>query len=156
MKTLYRFSPIKDEEQLREAVIYVAKETSELAKKIIGKYLPIKSLTIFTHYPDEFEKLSEIAKTNGNFFNENNGPRVALKKPIIVGANTITHLRIRKPDPYRMQVGCNDFEVLNYNDFKNEYLSKYSNNLRMIERKDYEMIEFFDPDFDVFAYVVSK
>ena len=52
--------------------------------------------------------------------------------------------------------GCNDFEIPNYKVFKNEHLSKHSKNLRLIERKDYEMIEFFDPDFDVFAYIVSK
>ncbi len=153
---LYRFSPIKDEKQLREAVIYVAENTSELAKKIIGKSLPIKSLTIFSHYSGEFEDLAKIVKTIGNFFNENNGPRVTLKESISVGENTITHLRIRKPDPYRMQAGCSDFEVPNYDTFKNDYLSKHSNSLRLIERKDYEMIEFFDPDFDVLAYIVSK
>ena len=153
---LYRFSPIKNEKQLREAVIYITEKTPELAKKIIGKTLPVKSLTIFSHYPDEFGKLSEVTKIIGNFVNENNGPRVTLHEPIIVGGNTITNLRIKKPDPYRMQVGCNDFDVPEYVTFKNEYLSKHSNNLRLIERKDYEMIEFFDPNFDVLAYVISK
>ena len=153
---LYRFSPIKDEQQLRKTVIYIANETSKLSKKIIGKILPIKSLTVFSHYPDEFEKLSEITKTIGNFLNENNGPRIILHKPIKVGNNTIIHLRIRKPDPYRMQVGCNDFEIIDYNTFKNENLSKHTNNLRLIKRSNYEMIEFFDPDLDILAYVVSK
>jgi len=153
---LYRFSPIQDEKQLRETVVYVANKTSELAKEIVAKTLPIKSLTIFAHYPDEFEKLSEIAKSIGNFFNENNGPRVALHEPIKAGENSITHLRIRKPDPYRMQVGCDDFDVANYEIFKKENLAKHSNNLRLIERPDYEMIEFFHPDYDVLAYVVSK
>lgn len=153
---LYRFSPIKDEKQLREAVIYVADKTSELSKKITGKSLPISSLTIFAHYSDEFEKLSEMAKTIGNFLNENNGPRVALREPIKVGESAITHLRIRKPDPYRMQVGCNDFDVPDYEIFKGENLSKYPNNLRLMKREDYEMIEFFHPDFDILAYIVSK
>lgn len=153
---LYRFSPIKDEKQLREAVIYVANKTSELARKIIGKPLSISSLTIFAHYPDEFEKLSGVAKTIGNFFNEHNGPRIALHKPIKVGEDIIAHLRIRKPDPYRMQVGCDDFDIPDYETFKNENLLKYPNNLRLIKREDYEMVEFFHPDFDVLAYVVSK
>ncbi|MBI5452448.1 hypothetical protein HY945_03220 [Candidatus Gottesmanbacteria bacterium] len=55
---LYRFSPIKNEKELREAVVYVANKTSDLAEKIIGETLPINSLTIFAHYPDVFEKLS--------------------------------------------------------------------------------------------------
>lgn len=153
---LYRFSPIKGEKQLREAVIYVADKTSELSRKVIGKSLPISSLTIFAHYPDEFEKLSDIVKILGNFLNENNGPRVALHEPIKAGGDTIAHLRIRKPDPYRTQVGCDDFDVPDYETFKSENLLKYPNNLRLIKREDYEMIEFFHPDFDVLAYVVSK
>ena len=153
---LYRFSPIKEEKQLRGAIVYVAEKTSDLAKEVIDKTLPISSLTIFAHYSDEFEKLSGIVKTLGNFVNENNGPRVALREPIKVGENTIIHLRIRKPDSYRMQVGCNDFNVPDYETFKNENLSKYPNNLRLIKREDYEMVEFFHPDFDVLAYIVSK
>ncbi|MBI5452447.1 hypothetical protein HY945_03215 [Candidatus Gottesmanbacteria bacterium] len=94
-----------------------------------------------------------MVKALGNFVNENNGPRVALREPIKVGENTIIHLRIRKPDSYRMQVGCNDFDVPDYETFKNENLSKYPNNLRLIKREDYEMVEFFHPDFDVLAYV---
>ena len=156
IKQLYRFSPIRDEKELREAVVYVVDKTSDLAKKIIGKTLPINSLTIFAHYPDEFEKLSGMVKALGNFVNENNGPRVALHEPIKVRANTIIHLRIRIPDPYRMQVGCNDFDVPDYIAFKNEYLSKHPNNLRLITRETYEMIEFFDPDVDILAYIVSK
>ena len=153
---LYRFSPTKNEKELCEAVVYIAEKTSDLAKKVIGKTLPISSLTIFAHYSDEFEKLSGIVKTIGDFVNENNGPRVALHEPIKVGESTIIHLRIRKPDPYRMQVGCDDFDISDYTAFKNEYLPKHSNNLRLIVRENYEMIEFFDPDFDVLAYVVSK
>ncbi len=153
---LYRFSPIENEKQLQKAIIYVANKTSELAEKIIGKSLPISSLTIFAHYPNEFERLSNMVFTLGNFFNENNGPRVVLHKPIIVKNNTITYLRIRKPDPYRMQVGCNDFDILNYFTFKEKYLPKHPNNLRLIKREEYEMIEFFDPDYDVLAYVLSK
>jgi hypothetical protein len=153
---LYRFSPIKDEKELREAVVYVADKTSNLAKKIIGETLPISSLTIFAHYFDEFEKLSGMVKTLGDFVNENNGPRIALHEPIKVGKNIIIHLRIRKPDPYRAQVGCNDFDIPDYVAFKDEYLPKHPSNLRLIKREDYEMIEFFDPDFDVLAYIVSK
>jgi hypothetical protein len=81
---------------------------------------------------------------------------VVLYGPIKVGDNLITHLRIRKPDPYRMQVGCNDFDFDDYNNFKSRYLKSGKQNLRLIERSDYEMIEFWNPDFDVLAYVLSK
>ncbi|MBI2232344.1 MAG: hypothetical protein HYU56_00315 [Candidatus Aenigmarchaeota archaeon] len=90
----------------------------------------------------------------GDYYNENNGLRVRLKKPINVSGHSILFLRIRKPDPYRMQVGCNDFVVENYKTFKKGYLTKHTQNLRLIERPEYEMIEFFHPDFDVLAYIV--
>ena len=145
---------IQSKEELIEAVRYVANRTSELAKKVIGKELPIKSLTIFAHSQPEFEGLTKLLNEMGKPYNYNNGPRVELNEPIIADKNQITHLRIRKPDPERPQVGCNDFET-DYESFKNEYLSDHPKNLRLIKRPEYEMIEFRDPNFDVLAYVVS-
>ena len=153
---LYRFSPILNKKLLIKAIKYTATQTQKLCKKAIGKELPIKSLTIFAHYPHEYERLIKILYDLGSLHNEHNGPRVVLKVPIKVAQNTISYLRIRKPDPYRMQVGCNDFEVEDYRTFKSKYLTKQAKNLRLIKRPDYEMIEFFDPDFDVLAYVVSS
>jgi len=151
----YRFSPIETKEKLIEAARYIVSQTSALAQKAVGISFPITSLTIFSHSQDEFENLIKIQNELGDFYNENNGPRVALREPIIAAENRITYLRIRKPDPERPQVGCNDFDT-DYESFKNQYLAAHPNNLRLIKRPDYEMIEFFDPDFDVLAYVVSR
>ena len=153
---IYRFSPIRDKEQLIKAVKYVAKQSTKLCKKAIGMRLPITSLTIFSHYPEEYERLIGIFVGMGSPHGENNGPRVALSEPVSASRHTIRFLRIRKPDQYRMQVGCNDFDVDNYAEFKDAYLTQHPQNLRLITRQDYEMIEFFDPDFDVLAYVVSR
>ncbi|MBI2545641.1 hypothetical protein HYV81_00490 [Candidatus Woesearchaeota archaeon] len=153
---LYRFSPIQNKEQLLKAAEYIVTKTSELCKKVIGQSLPISSITIFSHYQDEFEQLKKILLDLGKLHSDNNGPRVALHKPLNLGSNTVTHIRVRKPDPYRMQVGCNDFEVEDYIEFKKNYLPSHPDNLRLINRADYEMIEFFDPDYGVLAYVVSN
>lgn len=150
------FRIIKNRSELVETVRYTAAKTSELCKKIIGKSLPIHSLTVFSHSENEFEFLKELLSTMGSPYNENNGPRVTLYEPIVVDNNTITHLRIRKPDPERPQVGCNDFDVKEYETFKAEYLAKHPENLVLIKRPDYEMIEFRHPDFDVLAYIVSR
>ncbi len=152
---VYRFSPIQNEEQLIKAVNYVATKTTELCKKVIGIKFPIKSLTIFSHFQDEYENLTKILSSLGTPYNENNGPRVTLFNPLRVSGNVITHLRIRKPDPERPQVGCNDFET-SYEPFKKQYLDARPDHLRLIKRPTYEMIEFFDPNFDVLAYIVSK
>jgi len=146
---------IKNREELVEKVKYVAEQTSKLTINIVGVDFSIHSLTIFSHEEKEFENLKNILFEIGEPFNENNGPRVVLNSPINTGKNKITHLRIRKPDTERPQVGCNDFDT-DYYSFKEKYLLKYPDNLRLIQRPDYEMIEFYDSKFDVLAYVVSE
>lgn len=146
---------IQNQKELVEAVKYVVSETSKMAQKIVGKTFPIKSLTVFAHSQSEFELLNEILAKIGKPYNYNNGPRVELYEPIEVGENCITHLRIRKPDSERPQVGCDDFET-NYEAFKSECLSKYAGNLSLIKRPEYEMIELHDREFNVLAYVVSN
>ncbi len=145
---------IQNQEELIEVVKYIAVETSRMAQKIVGKIFPIKSLTVFAHSQPEFELLEKILAKMGKPYNYNNGPRVELHEPIKVGSNRITHLRIRKPDPERPQVGCNDFET-DYEVFKRKYLSKHLENLRLIKRPKCEMIELHDPGFKVLVYVVS-
>lgn len=153
---LYRFSPIASEEQLLEAAVYVAEKASELSEAAIGKALPIKSVTVFSHYPQEFERLKQMLDSLGVFNDDSNGPRMMLHKPFQAAGNTLSLLRVRKPDPYRMQAGCADFDVPSYPEFKEAYAPKNLPNIRLVERPDYEMYEFFHPDYDVLAYVVSK
>lgn len=152
---LYKFSPISSQQGLVKAVKYVAKQNAALCKKAIGKPLPLSSVTIFAHYQNEYAKLAGILHKLGKLRGEHNGPRIVLHKPIRAGNHIVTRLRIRKPDPYRMQVGCSDFDT-DYWKFKNAHFTRKNKNLRLIERQEYEMIEFFDPNFDVLAYVVSK
>lgn len=155
MKNNLMSKVIQNKTELIEAVKYVAQETTRLCEKIIGKSFPIKSLTIFTHEEMEYKLLFAILGTLGNPYNYNNGPRVELFEPIIIDNNKITHLRLRKPDIERPQVGCNDFET-DYELFKKEYLIKHPENLNLIIRPEYEMIELHDDKFDVLAYIVSN
>lgn len=156
MIKLYKFSPIQTKEELFEAINYIATKSTELCKKITGETYPIEPLTVFSHYPNEFELLKQIAFQIGDKDSEVNGPYVKLRESVQLPNNKLNQLRIRQPDPYRMQVGCNDFVVPDYEAFKTKYLSSKLNNLRLIQRPEYHMIEFFDPDFDVLAYVLSN
>ena len=156
MNKLYRFSPIRTEEQLIESIRYIDSQARELSNKIIKKEYPLSSLTIFSHYPDEFEQLKEILFKMGEQQAENNGPYVRLVNPLVLRGGALKFVLVIKPDPYRMQVGCCDFNIPDYDEFKSNYLKSTTNKLRLIERVDHEMIEFFDPDFDILAYVVNK
>ncbi len=152
---LYRFSPIRNEAQLREAGAYIAEQSAALCRKIIGESLPFTYLTICTHYEDEYRLLSELLPMIGTVQDARNGIRVTLDRPIETVGQQISNLRLRKPDPYRMQVGCGDFLVEDYQTFKQSNLPSHPHNLRIIKRPEYEMIEFHDPDFDVLAYAVG-
>ncbi len=156
MSKLYRFSPIRDEKTLKEAIHYVAENTTKLCKRITNLEFPIEGLTIFSHYQDEYEYVKTLLLTLGEFNNDqHHGIYVNLHVPVHLPHNDLTLIRIRQPDPYRMQVGCNDFHVPDVNLFKKNFLEKNPNNLRIIDRPDLEMIEFFDPDFDVLAYITT-
>jgi hypothetical protein len=146
---------IQNSEELLQTVKYIVSQTSGMAQEIVGRDFPIKSLTVFSHSPEEFELLCKILESLGKPYNYNNGPRVELYKPIESGTNRITHLRIRKPDPDRPEVGCNDFET-DFDSFKNKYLLDHPANLSLIRRLEYDMIELHNPGFNVLAYVVSK
>ncbi len=152
---LYRCSPIDSEAGLREAIAYVADASSQLCKKVTGEVLPITSLTVFSHYPAEFDFLKSLLPTLGTLVGGIFGPRIVLNEPIVAGPHTITHLRIREPDPYRAHVGSNDYDIPDYTAFKETYLAAHPENLRIIPREGYELLEFFDPDFDVLGYVLS-
>jgi len=149
---LYRFSPVETESGLHEAIKYLTEQETLLATNATGKSLPITYLTIFAHYDDEYEQLVRLVENWGQIHDANNGIKVSLREPL---QENIPVLRIRKPDPYRMQVGCCDFGVENYEVFKATNLGQ-NKNLRLIARPEYEMVEFFDPDLDVLAYVVSS
>jgi hypothetical protein len=152
---LYRFSPIKDGEELLAAVLYVAEHNTQLCRKVLGEELPIRSLSVFAHYDDEYQLLCSMLADMGEAVGDNNGSRVRLREPIMIGEHTITYLRIRRPDADHPQVGCSDFEVPDYQEFKAKNLASHPDNLRLLVRTDYELIEFFDPDFDVLGYVLS-
>lgn len=168
-RKLYRFSPITSEQAMLEAVEYIAIEATRMLFREMGTNQQIKHVTIFAHYWDEYNELVQLTSQLGTQTEANNGIRTRLTKNIDVFTmkletnsgvidvtESIESIRIRKPDPYRMQVGCCDFE------YDGEYLWLATTetvgraNMRRIERDDIDMVEFSDPDIDVLAYVVNR
>jgi len=88
-----------------------------------------------------------------------------LIKPIVVPQfedvpETIyTHLYIRRPDPYRHHVGDLDFFLpeKKYQILKQRLLDgKEIKDARVFERPDLDMIELYNPNIDVLAYVSTE
>jgi hypothetical protein len=163
---LYRFSPIKSEKVLFEAIKHIHFEAHKLCKQAFGKYLTnAGNMGVFCHYDDEYEILIKIRK--GLTFPSDNPDQkyFQLRVPIVIRASndvpetTYTHLYIRKPDPYRHHVGDVDFylEPEKYKELKQSLLAgKKVKGARIFPRPDLDMIELFGPDVDVLAYVSTE
>jgi hypothetical protein len=166
MFKLYRFSPIKNKESLLEAIEHIHFSSYQMCKQSFDYYLPnAGNIGLFCHYDDEFEILKEI---RNEITEKSDNPELkyfTLIEPIVIGAKddipetTYTHLYIRKPDIYRYQVGDIDFYLKNddYQTLKQEMLNgKKVKGARVFDRPDLDMIELFDPDVDVLAYVSTS
>lgn len=163
---LYRFSPIKNENELREAIRYIHFSCYELCKQSFGEYLQnAGNIGVFCHYDDEYTVLTEIRKTLTESSDNIDQKYFRLQAPITIKAQdnvpetTYTHLYIRKPDPYRHHVGDVDFclDPEKYTALKKSLLDGTRiNGARIFDRRDLDMIELHDPDIDTLAYVSTE
>ena len=160
---LYQFSPIKNKEELLEAIKHVHFSCYQLCKQSMGKYLPnAGNMGIFCHYDNEYEELIKIRKELTEESDNVNQKYFRLHEPIVISAKddapetTYTHLYIRKPDPYRHHVGDVDFylEPEEYKKLKQSMLNgKIIKGARVFDRPDLDMIELYDPDVDALGYI---
>jgi hypothetical protein len=163
---LYRFSPIKSEEELFGAIKHIHFECYKLCKQSFGRYLPnAGNVGVFCHYDDEYEYLIKVRKELTEASDNINQKYFRLHKPIVISTRgdvpktTYTFLYIRKPDPYRHYVGDVDFylEPKKYKELKQAMLEgKKVKGARVFERPDLDMIELYDPDVDVLGYVSTE
>ncbi len=166
MNRPYRFSPIKSREELFEAIKHVHFEAYKLGKQSFGYYLPnAGNMGIFCHYDEEYDFLITLRKQITEASDNVNQKYFRLHEPIVIPAEgdipetTYTYLYIRKPDPYRHHVGDVDFylEQNKYDELKQAMLKgKNIKGARIFERTDLDMIELYDPDVDVLAYVSTN
>ena len=163
---LYCFSPIKNEQELLEAIKHTHFACFELCKIAFDKYFPVAgNMGIFCHYDSEYKFLTELRKKLTEESGNLNQKYFRLHNPIVIPARgdvpetTYTHLYIRRPDQYRAQVGDVDFVIDDekYIELK-ESLQKGSqiNGAKIFDRPDLDMVELSDPDIDALAYVSTR
>lgn len=163
---LYRFSPIKNQEDLFEAIKHIHFECYKLCKQSFGHYLPnAGNMGVFCHYEEEYEQLIKIRKELTEDSDNINQKYFRLHKPIVISGQddvpetTYTYLYVRRPDPYRHHVGDVDFylEPKKYSELKKSLLvGKEMKGARIFYRPDLDMIELYDPDVDALAYVSTE
>jgi hypothetical protein len=163
---LYRFSPINSKEELKKAINHIHQKAYKLCKISFWEYLENSwNMWIFCHYDEEFTFLKKIREELTLPSNNLNQKYFELYNPIIIPKKgnipeTIyTHLYIRKPDPYRHHVWDIDFYLSpeKYEDIK-KYLLEWNEikNARVFDRQDLDMIELYNPDIDVLAYLSTE
>lgn len=166
---LYRFSPIKTKAELFKAIKHVLVQCHKLCKQSFGGYLEnAGNMGIFCHYDDEYEFLTNLRQQLTEPSANPDQKYFELIEPITFTAKeieldipktTYTHLYIRRPDPYRAQVGDVDFYLpeAEYVELKQElFAGKEMVGTRVFDRPDLDMIELYDPDVDALAYVSTE
>jgi hypothetical protein len=163
---LYRFSPIQDQAELFEAIKYIHIACHKLCKQSFNSYLPVAgNIGVFCHYPEEFDRLVKIRKSLTKPSENPAEKYFELYNPIIVQATdsipeaTYKHLYIRRSDIYRSQVGDLDFNLgeQEYEELKASLRDgKVIPGARIFPEERLDMVELFDPNVDVLAYVNTK
>ncbi len=149
---IYKFSPISSPEQLDTVLEYLTQELENLSQTLLGEKLPINTLKIFAHYQDEYEFLLDLVKRMGEKapFSSDTSYYSRVDGKTINGYK-IDYIGVRMVDPYRLHVGCGDYEVTNFKELKDKFLA---NNSPFIRAFSEDMIEIWHPDFDVLGYIV--
>lgn len=153
MNKLYRFSPIISDEDLQKVWNYLTVELQKLSEKVLGEVLPVSILKVFPHYLDEYDYLYKTISEKGPKSSFASDKNLYVDVSEMIEGNKITAIGVRIVDPYRMQVGCGDYEVDNFS----EYREKHIKSPYVRDAKDsVEMLEIWHPDFDVLGYVIPR
>ena len=135
----------------------------ELAKDIVKKANDLKNkyknevnakvsyVAIFCKNDEEFNNYIKILKNDNNEVVDDtySGPVFKINSLETV-SGTLKLLKIRRYDDKHLDLGDADFNVSNYEEFKNKYGKKP--NFNLISREDYEMIELMEDGYEVRAY----
>ena len=163
----YRFSPIRDEAQMMEAITHIHFACHALCKTSLRRYLPVAgNVGVFCHYDDEYAFLKKLQAELADLSKSVYGKYFLLHKPIVIPAKgdipetTYRYLYIRKPDPNKDQVGDIDFylEPEKYIQLKQSLIDgKAVKGAGILpNRPDLDLIELYDPDIDALGYIGNK
>jgi len=111
---------------------------------------PVNYACIFCQKSEQYDNLVAVTQKIGKVIEETpTGPLFHIQ-PLDTVAGKLQLLKIRKPDTTRTELGDADFTVTNYPEFKRKYLSQKG--FSLIVRKNFEMIELVNPQFNVRTY----
>lgn len=126
----------------------IVSKSSELKNKYTDASMaPVEFGCIFCKSKDEYRELTRSIEKFGEIAEiTRSGFTYLLNKPIETIAGPLRLIKIRKPDPKRLERGDADFNT-NYTSLKAKYQA--GSRFELIRRKDYEYLRLSDPEFDV-------
>ncbi len=130
-------------EIVRKATILKDKYTNE-------KEAPVSYVAIFCQNDGEFKEFTRVVKTFSTVINETPTGVHYRIPPLNTVSGPFEILKIRIPDETRPERGDADYNVENYEEFKEKHL--HLNGFKLIERPDHEMIELMESGADVRVY----
>ncbi|MCR4329044.1 MAG: hypothetical protein NUV65_00685 [Candidatus Roizmanbacteria bacterium] len=162
----FRFSPIKNKDQLFKAIEYIHLESHRLCKENLGYTLPVAgNIGFFCHYVPEFELLTGMRKKLTDSNDNWNQKYFRLREQITIPAQVdipetiYTYLYIRKPDSNNELVGDIDFymEPDKYRELKQSLLfGKVIEGVQIFDRPDLDLLKLSRTESDVVAFIGKK
>jgi len=140
-----------DVADLKQLVEEIVKKSNDLKNKHTSEIkAPVNYACIFCQNKEQYNNLLTTMQNIGKVIEETpTGPLFHIQ-PLNTIAGKLQLLKIRKPDAARPELGDADFTIANYPEFKRKYLSQKG--FSLIVRKNFEMIELVDSQFNVRAY----
>lgn len=142
------------QKKFNHIIKYIVEKCVNLKNRYVKESnLDIDYVCIFSHTQKEYTKLLHYATLAGKKVAETKtGPvfRFYISPKTVAGKPKV--LKIRKPDENRRERGDVDFTT-DYLTFKDTYLD--NKKFTLITRKNFEMIELHDENYDVLVYFSS-
>lgn len=140
-------------EELKTIVLGIVDEARRLKDYRTDQILaPVNYACVFSQTQDEYESFLRTARSIGKFelAQETKAGPVFKIPPLPTSAGELNLLKIRAPDPARIERGDADFTVSDYPAFKARHLNQTG--FGLIKREKFEMIELIEPGFRALAY----
>jgi len=150
----HNFLPVRSEDDLVDAQIYVAEQAVKLATVVIGKHLSIDTITIFAQSDDEYAFIESELKSYGPVSPYSHGATLYVETASLVDNNPVKLFGVRRPDDSRPEVGYGDYPVSDYKELK--AATRDNPHVREIQSgAGMPLLELRHPDFDVRGYIVA-
>lgn len=137
-------------EDLKNIIKDIIAQADDLKKTIVTCPAPVNYACIFCQSEDEYSSFLDMAKQMGKVIQDTKAGPVFQIESLPTVAGNLRLLKIRKPDPTRPERGDADFTLSNYDEFKKEHINQKG--FKLIDKGNFEMIEYKAPDSNVLVY----